>query len=133
MVRCDQCGKSLRRIHRTFFERFTYMAIYECRDCDREQAYGRRYTYHFGPHCRCPECGTLRVTRLKAPDRIDRRKTGFLNYLEKLFGGKLLHCRYCRVQFYDRRIPASEDTAGTTQEEQEAAPPTDTRRTQTHK
>jgi hypothetical protein len=25
-----------------------------------------------------------------------------------MMGGRLLHCRYCRVQFYDRRPRASE-------------------------
>jgi hypothetical protein len=119
MVKCEKCGGHVRRVHRTFFERFTYMAIYECRDCDREQAYARRYTYHFGPNCRCPQCGTLRVTRLKAPDKIDRRQTGFLNYLEKLAGGRLHHCRFCRVQFYDRRMLASDEK--TPEAEREAA------------
>jgi DNA-directed RNA polymerase subunit RPC12/RpoP len=109
MLKCEQCGGRMRRVHRTFFERFSYMAIYECRDCDAEKLYPRRYTYHFGPYCRCPHCGTLRVTRLKTPDKIDPRQTGFLNYLERLAGGKLHHCRYCRVQFYDRRMLASED------------------------
>jgi hypothetical protein len=35
--------------------------------------------------------------------------TGFLNFLERRFGGRLYHCRYCRIQFYDRRMLASED------------------------
>jgi DNA-directed RNA polymerase subunit RPC12/RpoP len=109
MIKCEKCGGRLRRVHRTFFERFSYMAIYECRDCDREHFYPRRYTYHFGPYCRCPHCGAFRVTRLKAPDRIDPVYTGFLNYLERLVGGRLHHCRFCRVQFYDRRMLASED------------------------
>jgi hypothetical protein len=99
------------------------MAIYECRDCDAGKFYPRRYTYHFGPHCRCPHCGTFRVTRLKAPDKIDRLHTGFLNFLERQLGGRLHHCRYCRIQFYDRRVLASEDTNGTTQERREPAPP----------
>jgi DNA-directed RNA polymerase subunit RPC12/RpoP len=111
MVKCEKCGGRVRRVHRTFLERFSYMAIYECRDCEAEKFVARRYTYHFGPHCRCPHCGTYRVTRLKAPDKIDSVHTGFLNYLERLAGGRLHHCRYCRVQFYDRRMLASEDKA----------------------
>ena len=103
------------------------MAIYACRSCNREVAYARRYTYHFGPHCRCPECGTFRVTRLKAPDKIDRRLTGFLNYLEKRFGGRLHHCRYCRVQFFDRRMLASEDVTVMAHEEQEVTAATGVR------
>ena len=125
VVKCDQCGRRLRRVHRTFIERFAYMAVYACRECDREQVYPRRYTYHFGPHCRCPRCGTLRVTRLRVPDKIDGRNTGFLNFLEKRLGGRLYHCRYCRLQFWDRRMLASEDVAAATQEEPAVASPAD--------
>jgi DNA-directed RNA polymerase subunit RPC12/RpoP len=109
MIKCEKCGGRLRRVHRTFFERFSYMAIYECRDCEKEHFYPRRYTYHFGPYTRCPQCGTYRVNRLKAPDKIDRVHTSLLNYLERLAGGTLHHCRFCRVQFYDRRMLASGD------------------------
>ena len=127
MVRCDECGGRLRRVHRTFLERFRFMAIYECRDCNREQAYARRYTYHFGPYCRCPECGTYRLTRLKARDKIDPLFTGFLNLLERLAGGRLHHCRYCRVQFYDRRVVAPEDKTPARVIVQEVASPADPR------
>ena len=109
MLKCEHCGGRVRRVHRTFIERFSYMAIYACRDCDTEKFYPRHYMFHFGPHSRCPRCGTFRVTRLRAPDKIDRLNTGLLNYLEQLAGGRLFHCRYCRVQFHDRRILASED------------------------
>ena len=103
-MKCGQCGERLKRVHRTFFERFSYMAIYECRKCHREEFVARRYRYHFGPSCRCPECGTYRVVRLKHPDKIDRKHSGFLNFLERLAGGgRLFHCRWCRLQFFDRR------------------------------
>jgi hypothetical protein len=109
MVKCGQCGGKLRRVHRTFFERFNYMAIYECPKCEREEFVPRRFRYHLGPVCRCPVCGTLRVVRLKERDRIDRLLSGFLNLLERLAGGsRLYHCRWCRMQFYDRRKLASE-------------------------
>jgi len=117
MIKCSQCGGKLRRVHRTFLERFLYMAIYECRECDSEQYVERPYTHHFGPHCRCPHCGTYRVSRLKERDRIDKMQGGFLNLLERLAsGGKLVHCRFCRVQFFDRRILASEATQAEVQE-----------------
>jgi hypothetical protein len=52
------------------------------------------------------------VVRLKERDRIDRVHGGVLNLLERLAGGgKLHHCRWCRLQFYDRRQLASEVTA----------------------
>ena len=36
-------------------------------------------------------------------------EAGFLNLLEKLAGGNLYHCKFCRIQFWDRRkfVPVS--------------------------
>jgi hypothetical protein len=45
---------------------------------------------------------------LKERDRIDPMNSGLLNLLERMTGGKLFHCRFCRVQFYDRRSRASD-------------------------
>jgi DNA-directed RNA polymerase subunit RPC12/RpoP len=94
-------------------ERFSYMAIYQCRSCEREQHVPRPYRLHFGPHVRCPKCGTFRVTRLGEPDMVDRMQRGFLNLLERLFHGNLYHCRFCRVQFYDRRQLVSQTSTPT--------------------
>lgn len=103
-MKCGQCGAKLRRVHRTFVERFNYMAIYECQKCEREEYVPRRFRFHLGPACRCPVCGSFRVSRLKSPDRIDRFHGGFLNLVERIAsGGQLVHCRWCRIQFYDRR------------------------------
>jgi hypothetical protein len=103
-MRCQQCGGKLRRVHRTFLERFSYMAIYECRECKRVEHAPRRYRYHFGPSCRCPVCGSYRVAKLKHKDRIDKMQTGLLNLVERIASkGQLFHCRWCRLQFYDRR------------------------------
>jgi hypothetical protein len=64
----------------------------------------RRYRYHFGPSCRCPVCGSYRVAKLKHKDRIDKMQTGLLNLVERIASkGQLFHCRWCRLQFYDRR------------------------------
>jgi len=104
MVKCGKCGGRLRRIHRTLLDRFNYMAIYECRQCQSEEFVPRRFRYHLGPVCRCPVCGTYRVVRLKERDRVDPVHGGFLNLLERLAGGgRFFHCRWCRLQFYDRR------------------------------
>jgi DNA-directed RNA polymerase subunit RPC12/RpoP len=89
-------------------ERFSYLAIYACQECEAEEFAPRRYKYHFGPHARCPSCGTLRIVKLKARDKIDPMYVGFLNLMERLAGGRLFHCRYCRCQFYDRRRTAAE-------------------------
>jgi hypothetical protein len=89
-------------------ERFRYAAIFYCKDCDIEEYVPRLFQYHFGPYCRCPQCGTYRLSKLKEPDKIDKMYYGFLNLLERMGGGSLLHCRYCRIQFFDRRPRASE-------------------------
>jgi hypothetical protein len=108
-MKCKQCGEKLRRVHRTFVERFSYMAAYECRTCDRDEFVPRRFRYHFGPNCRCPLCGTYRVSKLKTPDKIDRHHGGFLNLLERIAGrGQMYHCRWCRLQFFDRRALSSD-------------------------
>jgi DNA-directed RNA polymerase subunit RPC12/RpoP len=106
--KCGYCGGSkLKRVHRTFLERFSYLAIYECRECENEEFIPRRYTYHFaGEEARCPNCGTYRVTKLRGVDKIDKMASGPLNRLEKLMGGNLYHCVFCRLQFYDRRKAA---------------------------
>jgi hypothetical protein len=109
MVKCGRCGGELRRVHRTFFERFNYMAVYECHKCQRKEVASRPFRYYLGPVCRCPVCGSFKVVRLKEPDKIDRFHTGFLNWLQRMAGdSRLFHCRWCRIQFFDRRKLASE-------------------------
>src|SRR5262245_31816775 len=105
MRKCASCGGTrVRRVHRTFWERFQYLAIYACRDCHHERRVPRRYQYHFGSYCRCPKCGTTRLKKLKDRDPIDPLPTGFLNFLERLAGGVIYHCCFCRIQFYDGRV-----------------------------
>jgi DNA-directed RNA polymerase subunit RPC12/RpoP len=122
MMKCGHCGGKLRRVHRTLLERFRYLAIYECLECDTEQCVPRPYQYHFGPQARCPRCGTYRLSRLKGRDRIDAMRGGPVNFLKRLGRGKLTHCRYCRLQFYDRR-PLMSAPEGGTLETPDGAPP----------
>jgi hypothetical protein len=103
MKKCASCGGKLRRVHRTFWERFHFLAIYECVECDIEQCLPRPWRYHFGPQALCPRCGNARLTRLKERDQIDPMQGGLWNLFKRLAGGKLAHCRFCRLQFYDRR------------------------------
>jgi hypothetical protein len=91
-------------------ERFSYLAIFECEECENEELVPRQYTFHLGENARCPRCGTLRVTRLRARDKIDPMISGMLNRLKRLAGGTLYHCCFCRVQFYDRRKIAPRTT-----------------------
>lgn len=127
MRKCGYCGgRRLKRVHRTFFERFSYMAIYECRDCENEEFVPRRYTYHFGENARCPKCGTFRLTKLRSPDKIDKMSSGLLNTVERLAGGSLYHCCFCRLQFYDRRTMAPRTTIQPIHEESPPLAPIET-------
>jgi DNA-directed RNA polymerase subunit RPC12/RpoP len=101
----------MRRVHRTLMERLSYLALYECKECHTEDSLPRKFHLHLGKTTRCPKCGTYRLTRLKEPDKIDPMHTGLLNLMERMAGGKLFHCRYCRIQFWDRRRLASEVAA----------------------
>ncbi|MGA2273524.1 MAG: hypothetical protein ABSH00_08210 [Bryobacteraceae bacterium] len=98
----------MRRIHRTLLERLSYLAIFQCCVCEREQHVPRPFQLHFGPQARCPKCGTFRLTRLGEPDAVDSMQGGLWNRMERLFRGNLYHCRFCRVQFYDRRPAVSQ-------------------------
>jgi DNA-directed RNA polymerase subunit RPC12/RpoP len=109
----------MRRVHRTLLERVNYLAIYACKQCHTEDNLPRAHELHRGKAARCPKCGTYRLSRLKEPDAIDPMHTGLWNTLEKMAGGKLFHCRYCRLQFWDRRRLRSEVLAGEEAAEQE--------------
>ncbi len=95
----------------------------------------RRYRYHLGGEARCPHCGTTRLKKLKERDGIDPMQSGLLNLVERLAGGVLYHCCFCRIQFYDRRhlaphLPAEpqaeESTAAAAGSESAVTTPPDT-------
>jgi len=99
----------MRRIHRSFLERLRYDAVFECAGCGLREYAPRPYRFHLGPNVLCPRCGTPRVKRRRKRDYIDPMHWTLLTFLEAVFsGGKLFHCEFCRVQFYDRRRLAPE-------------------------
>jgi hypothetical protein len=102
----------MKRVHRTFVERFSYMAIWACPGCEVEEFSPRHYTYHFGESARCPRCGSFRPVKLRERDKIDKMQWGVLNLLERMAGGGLYHCCFCRLQFYDRRRLAERGKSG---------------------
>ena len=108
MPHCKTCGERLKRIHRSFAERFFYMGVLEFPQCNEVRRIARRYTYYFADQARCPLCGTFRLRMLTQKDHIDRMLKSPVNAWHKMMGGRLYHCRYCRVQFYDKRSLAEE-------------------------
>jgi len=107
-------------------ERLRYMAIYECPKCATEEFIPRRYTYHFGESARCPRCGSFRPSKLRERDKIDKMQWGFLNQVERWAGGRLYHCCFCRLQFYDRRPLAEKAKVEMAGEGEPVASPPDT-------
>ena len=99
---CTRCGGKLRRVHRSTLQRVGYAARYQCTSCRAEEAVPR-FAFRMGNECRCPRCGTTHLDKLKEPDVIDRMDSGIWNLAARLGGGKLYHCCFCRLQFYDRR------------------------------
>jgi DNA-directed RNA polymerase subunit RPC12/RpoP len=110
---CAQCGKPLQRVHRTFFQQLHYSAAFQCAACGIAEYAPFAYKLHFGPYARCPRCGTVRIVKRRKRDLVDPMHWSFLTILERLAGGKLCHCHYCRIQFYDRRELAPEASRDT--------------------
>lgn len=103
-IYCRKCGGEMRRIHRTFREKFLYYGVLECTVCHERVAGVREYRYLLGPSARCHKCGTYRITRLQRPDHIDPMYRDLLSLTQRLFPDKrIYHCRFCRIQFWDRR------------------------------
>ena len=54
-------------------------------------------------YVKCPRCHSVDLTVLRRRDGVDRMQSGMFNFLHWLGGGKLYHCWFCRLQFYDVR------------------------------
>lgn len=93
----------MHRVHRSLWERMLYYAVFECTECGELRHEPRRITFYLGAETRCPNCGTERLRRLQQRDRIDRMYKGPLNVIAAVLGGRLYHCAFCRIQFYDFR------------------------------
>ncbi|HZT31134.1 MAG TPA: hypothetical protein VFA33_14695 [Bryobacteraceae bacterium] len=103
MPNCANCGERMQRVHRSFREKFLFLALYECGQCQSRRPEPRRTTFYLGEYPRCPRCGTYRLRQMPVRDQIDPMRRGLFNRLQGWLGGTLYHCRYCRVQFYDLR------------------------------
>ncbi len=120
--RCPECGGRVLRSHRKRWERLFWVAALRCRSCShRFLITSRALTFSAGPWVRCPRCGTTEITRIPEPDPVDPMHAHWLNSVRRLLHGKLYHCRYCRIQFYDLR-KRSPQRAGTAPGDRSAAP-----------
>jgi DNA-directed RNA polymerase subunit RPC12/RpoP len=93
----------LRRSHRRLLERFGYSKAYRCKNCDaRVRVAIASHTKNL-KFAACPRCHTYELTAPKRVDKIDRLLRGPKSLLQRVLGGTLYHCWYCRLQFYDLR------------------------------
>jgi hypothetical protein len=90
-------------VHRAFREKFIYLALYRCRKCGAVKPRPRRFMFYFQDGAACPLCGTSKLKRLTARDHIDPMRWNLYNWLRWIMDFQLYHCRYCRIQFYDRQ------------------------------
>ncbi len=100
---CRSCGGRTHRIHRKMSERFRYAAAFRCSQCDSLQYEDQWYLFLLGKTSRCPNCGSYRVRKLRAVDKIDRMYKNPLSYWQKFLGAELFWCPGCRLQYYDLR------------------------------
>ncbi len=100
---CALCGAELVRIRRNGWTRLWYVALFRCRQCERDIGFGR--WRRFSIHCHCPKCGNEKLTRLRKRDRIELMYRNPISFFQKFVGAPLWHCEPCRLQFYDLRRP----------------------------
>jgi len=100
---CLQCGGELRRSRRRLLERFGYSKAYRCKDCDarvRVTIASQSKNLKFAA---CPKCHSYELTAPKRIDKIDKLVRSPRSFFQRIMGGTLYHCWYCRLQFYDVR------------------------------
>jgi hypothetical protein len=103
MAVCAKCGGRMTRRHRKWYQRFVYKQVLQCRKCGVEDQTPREFTLKPTAVVQCPRCHTHKVSRRIAPDKIDPVIKSFWSVVQGLLGGRLYHCNYCRIQFYDLR------------------------------
>jgi hypothetical protein len=91
------------RRHRRTIERLIFSQTYRCRRCHTRINKGHINIGLFEPFASCPKCGNTAPDKRGKRDKVDPMATGPIRFLHWLFGGRLYHCVFCRLQFYDIR------------------------------
>lgn len=95
-------------------ERLLYSEVYRCEHC-RERVRKSRVDLRNAHYVKCPRCHSVDLSVLRRRDKIDAMRPGLVNFLSRLAGGKLYHCWFCRLQFYDLRQRFNAATADASQ------------------
>ena len=100
---CRECGAGLRRSKRRFLDRLRYLEAYRCTGCGARYNVTLSSRLALARYAKCPKCRYQDITPMKRIDKIDKMRGGIFNMIHRVFGGKLYHCWFCRLQFYDLR------------------------------
>jgi hypothetical protein len=102
---CIVCGHSYARKRRNLIQKVLFQAVFRCEHCGHE-TYIRRgclLFVMFRRYSECPWCGNPDVSRLSSRDRVDPMSRNPLRRILGLFGFRLYHRKFCRLQFFDWR------------------------------
>ncbi len=91
------------RSHRRAIEKLIFSQTFRCKDCNWRKRDSYLRTGLLEEYASCPRCGNLAPDRRSKPDKVDSMLHTPLRFLYKIVGGKLYHCVFCRLQFYDTR------------------------------
>lgn len=100
---CKDCGGELRRSRRKPLERIRYAEAHRCKDCGLRHKISMWSQVRNVRYTKCPKCSCRDLSILKKVDKIDTMRKSFWNFVNRILGGKLYHCWFCRLQFYDLR------------------------------
>jgi hypothetical protein len=102
-MRCPNCGGTTIRRHRRGFEKLIFSQTYRCRRCNIRFAKGYFNLGIFEKFASCPQCGNPAPDQRSRRDKVDSMLGGVVRLVHWALGGKLYHCVFCRLQFYDVR------------------------------
>jgi hypothetical protein len=110
MPECPNCGRELKKTHRTALQKLLYSGAFVCPKCRFRM---RRFRptlrvnaiFVFSRYTHCINCGSSRVHRLSKRDRVDTMSHHVFSVLQHLTAAPLNKCTACRLQYYDWRPP----------------------------
>ena len=102
-MQCPKCSGVLVRSHRRGIEKLIFSQAYRCKGCNHRKCESYLMTGLFDKYACCPRCGNPVPDRRSRRDKVDSMLHTPLRMLHWMLGGKLYHCVFCRLQFYDIR------------------------------
>jgi len=101
-MQCQKCGAVMSRSHRRGIERLIFAQAFRCSSCNARKGLSF-IDAGFGESVSCPRCGNGVPDRRSKPDKVDSMRHSPINLIHWMLGGRLYHCVFCRLQFYDIR------------------------------